>query len=71
MKPENDIRIRLRPGCICKGIRLHTIIEAIAQGANTPEKVKKATGIGDGSCKGKRCGEKVERLLREKLSLPG
>jgi bacterioferritin-associated ferredoxin len=56
---------RLKPGCICKGIKLIRLLEAIEQGATTVAEVQQACGIGDGSCKGKRCGEKITELLAQ------
>lgn len=55
---------RLKPGCICRGIRLQRIMEAIGQGASSFEEIAEITGIGSGDCKGRRCGKKVEELLR-------
>lgn len=66
MATEEEILARLKPGCICKGIKLHRIIEAIDQGAASFEEVARITGIGGGSCNSKRCGQKVAALLQEK-----
>lgn len=63
MATEEEILARLKPGCICKGIKLYKILEAIENGARSYEEVAKVTGIGDGSCKSRRCGEKVAALL--------
>ncbi|GAB4334939.1 MAG: hypothetical protein Kow0089_04410 [Desulfobulbaceae bacterium] len=63
MHPDDRTMARLKPGCICMGIRLHRILEAIEQGAMSFEEVAAATGIGDGDCGGRRCREKVEALL--------
>ena len=63
MQPDEKIMARLRPGCICKGIKLIRLIEAIENGATSFEEVARETGIGDGSCGGKRCGFKVAALL--------
>lgn len=65
MQPDDRIMTRLKPGCICKGIKLIHLIEAIENGASTYEEVARVTQIGDGSCKGRRCGEKVAKLLEE------
>lgn len=54
---------RLKPGCICLGIKLNRLIEAIEQGATTFDEVARFTGIGKGDCKGERCSKKVEELL--------
>jgi|GEM_PF-1651390 len=66
MVTEQEIIALLKPDCICKGIKLYRIIEAIAAGADCFEKVSRTTGIGEGSCNSKRCGEKVARLLADK-----
>lgn len=63
MQPDEKTMARLKPGCICKGIKLIRLIQAIEDGAVSFEEVARKTGIGDGPCGGKRCGEKVARLL--------
>jgi len=63
MQPDEKIMARLKPGCICKGVKLIRLIEAIEDGATSFEEVAEKTGIGDGSCGGKRCGRKVAELL--------
>lgn len=65
MGTEEEILSRLKPGCICKGIKLYTIIQAIEEGADTYEKIAEKTGIGGGSCDSKRCAEKVTALLAD------
>ena len=67
MDAEGKIRARLKPGCICTGIRLHRIIEAIESGAANFEEIADRTGIGSGDCGGKRCRKKVAALLLERL----
>jgi len=64
MKPDDQVMARLKPGCICMGIKLHRILEAIEEGAVTYEEIARKTGIGRGDCKGERCGKKVEELLQ-------
>ncbi len=59
------IKERLKPGCICKGIRLGKIMDAINKGARDFKKISDMTGIGDGSCQARRCGEKVNVLLEK------
>ncbi len=66
MNQDQDIATRLKPGCICKGIRLHRLIEAVDAGAASFEAVARLTGIGNGSCGGRRCRRKVEALLAGK-----
>lgn len=56
---------RLKPGCICMGIKLHRILDAIDQGASSYEEIADLTGIGQGDCGGKRCREKIEGLLKK------
>lgn len=68
MQPDERLMAKLKAGCICKGVKLIRLIEAIENGATTFEEVAAATGIGDGPCKGKRCGEKVAELLTHSRS---
>ena len=65
MQPDEKMMARLKPGCICKGIKLIRLLDAIEQGADSFEAVARLTGIGDGDCGGKRCQEKVEALLAD------
>ena len=67
MKPDEKMMARLKPGCICKGVKLIALLEAIEKGATTFEEVAAATNIGDGSCGGKRCSRKVAELLGEDI----
>lgn len=69
MPSEEEMVARLKPGCICKGIKLHAILRAIAGGAKSFDEVARITGIGGGSCNSRRCREKVVTLL-EKMVPP-
>lgn len=51
--------------CICKAINKSTMKKIIAGGADTLEKVQKATTAGSGSCGGRRCTPKILDLLEE------
>jgi bacterioferritin-associated ferredoxin len=66
MQPDEIIMARLKTGCICKGIKLIRLLDAIDQGAESFESVAKITGIGEGDCGGKRCRAKVEDLLADR-----
>jgi bacterioferritin-associated ferredoxin len=63
MTTEEEVLARLKPGCICKGIKLHVILKAIEDGADSFEEIAKVTSIGGGSCKSRRCRDKVAALL--------
>ncbi len=65
MKPDEKIMARLKPGCICMGIRLDKILKAIEEGARSFDDVARTAGIGRGDCGGRRCREKVETILRK------
>ncbi|MBU4236284.1 MAG: (2Fe-2S)-binding protein [Proteobacteria bacterium] len=69
MATEEEILARMKPGCICRGIKLYRIIEAIEQGATSFEQIAKVTGIGGGSCGSKRCGQKVAALFKKKTAI--
>lgn len=63
MQADERTLARITAGCICKGVKLIRLIEAIDNGARSFAEVATITGIGDGPCQGKRCGEKVTALL--------
>lgn len=66
MQVDEKMMSRLKAGCICKGVKLSRLIDAIEEGASSIEEVNQAVGIGDGSCEGERCGEKIVELLDRK-----
>ncbi|WP_297437201.1 (2Fe-2S)-binding protein [uncultured Clostridium sp.] len=51
--------------CLCKAISRKAIKDAIANGADTYEKVQNATGAGKGSCNGYKCKGKIEELIAD------
>jgi len=67
LTPE-EIRARFRVVCICKGIKLGKIADAITAGATTVAQVNRATGSGSGTCGNEsgvtRCRPVIEALLR-------
>ncbi|MBC2579340.1 (2Fe-2S)-binding protein [Clostridium sp. DJ247] len=60
-----EILDKLTKVCLCKGISRATMKKAISNGAKTVEEVRKATGAGSGSCCGRRCTPKIEKLLED------
>lgn len=66
MSEENqDILDKYTKVCICKAISRSTMKRVIKDGADTLEKVQKATSAGSGSCGGRRCTPKILQLLDE------
>ncbi len=66
MSEENqDILDKYTKVCICKAISKSTMKKVISEGADTLEKVRKATTAGSGSCGGRRCTPKILELLEE------
>ncbi|WP_448873715.1 (2Fe-2S)-binding protein [Desulfobulbus propionicus] len=63
MEPDERTMARLKAGCICKGVKLIRLIEAVDNGAATVAEVQRVCGIGDGPCQGRRCGAKALELL--------
>lgn len=64
-KPTDDeIRARFRVVCICKGVRLGKIADAIRAGATTFVEVNRAAGSGTGDCGATRCRPVIEEMLR-------
>lgn len=64
---NNEVLDKLTKVCLCRGISRATMKKAILNGAKTVEQVRKATGAGSGSCKGRRCTPKIEELLNNVL----
>lgn len=60
---NKELLDKLTKVCLCKGISRLKIKEAMINGADTLEKVQRATGAGTGSCKGTRCSPKIMELL--------
>ena len=61
---DAEIKARVRVVCICKGIRMGRLCDAIAAGAKTRKEVNQATGSGSGDCGATRCSPVIEELLR-------
>jgi bacterioferritin-associated ferredoxin len=68
-----EIRARYRVVCICKGIKLGRISDAIRAGAVTLQQVNRATGSGRGDCGrggATRCRPVIEEMLRNGGAAP-
>lgn len=63
---QEDIIDKLTKVCICKGVSKLTIKNAINEGCDTVEKVWQKTNTGNGSCKGRRCGPKIQSIIEER-----
>ena len=61
---EEEIKGRFRVVCICKGIRMGRICDAIIAGCATVTAVNRATGSGSGDCGATRCRPVIEALLQ-------
>ncbi len=61
---EQQIIDGLKLVCQCKGIRKSVFLEHIKAGLKTVDDLKKATGAGKGSCKGKRCTPRIAEMLK-------
>ncbi len=68
MQPDEKMMARLKPGCICQGIKLISLLEALEDGAESFEDVVRICGIGKGDCGGIRCRQKVEELLAKRVA---
>ena len=60
---EQEILDRLKPICLCKGIRKAVFLKHIAAGITTVDGLKKASGAGNGSCEGRRCTVRIAEML--------
>jgi NAD(P)H-nitrite reductase large subunit len=61
---NQDIIEGLKPICQCKEIRKSVFLKRVKAGLRTVEDLKKDTGAGSGSCKGKRCTPRIIELLK-------
>lgn len=59
-----EIKARVRVVCICKGIKMSRICDAVQAGCTTVEAVNKATGSGNGGCGATRCRPVIEEIIR-------
>jgi NAD(P)H-nitrite reductase large subunit len=60
----DEIKAKVRVVCICKGVKMGRMCEAIQKGASTVAEVHKATHSGDGGCGATRCTPVIEQLLQ-------
>jgi NAD(P)H-nitrite reductase large subunit len=63
---EQQVIEGLKVICKCRNIRKSVFLKHIAAGKKTVDELKKATGAGTGSCKGKTCTPRIEELLAGK-----
>jgi NAD(P)H-nitrite reductase large subunit len=63
-KKEQEIIDGLKTICQCKGIRKSVFLKHIKAGLKTAGELKKATGAGTGSCKGKKCTPRIAEMLK-------
>jgi bacterioferritin-associated ferredoxin len=50
--------------CICKGIKLGQIMDALKT-SETVNEVNRKAGTGQGGCQGERCGPVIKQLLKK------
>lgn len=60
----DEIKARVRVVCICKGIKMSRICDAVQNGCTTVEAVNKATGSGNGGCGATRCRPVIEQIIK-------
>jgi bacterioferritin-associated ferredoxin len=63
---DAEIIARFRVVCICKGIKMGRICDAIVKGCTTVKEVNRATGSGSGDCKATRCTPVILEVLKNK-----
>jgi NAD(P)H-nitrite reductase large subunit len=62
----SEIKARVRPVCICKGIKMGKICDAIVSGCLTVKDVNQKTGSGSGGCGATRCTPVILKLIDNK-----
>lgn len=50
--------------CICKNITDDDIIKVIKSGVTNIEDIKKNTGVTSGACRGSRCTDRIEEIIK-------
>ena len=61
---EERVKMLSRVVCICKGINLGRVLQAL-DGCETVQDVNRKVGTGSGGCQGERCGPRIKILLRK------
>ncbi len=61
-----EIKERIKVVCICKGIKLGKIQDAINNGCLSQDAVNKATGSGNGGCWATRCGPVIREMIEKR-----
>ncbi len=56
--------------CRCWDVTLDEVEEAVDQGIDDPEELKRILHVGMGPCQGRTCGKIVNRILSEKMRKP-
>lgn len=56
--------------CRCEEVSVQEVIDAIREGATTPDAVKRRTRAGMGLCQGRNCGRTVARLIAREMGRP-
>jgi len=51
--------------CLCRGVTEEKIIKLVKAGATSYQEIKEETGAGTGGCKGDRCRNQIEELIKE------
>jgi NAD(P)H-nitrite reductase large subunit len=63
---EQQIIDGLKAICLCKGVKKSVFRKHIKAGLTTVDALRKATGAGSGSCKGKRCTPRIIEMLESR-----
>lgn len=65
---DEEIKDKLTKTCLCRQVTRATLKAAIAQGADTLEKIESKTGAMTGCCKGNRCKSAIQDLIDQHTS---
>ena len=65
-----EIKARIQVVCICKGIKLGKVQDAIVNGCQTVDEVNRKTGTGNGGCGATRCRPVIEKMLANGGKMP-
>lgn len=65
MATQEQLVNQFKKVCLCRSIKAGTILKAIEEGCLSFEALRRKIRVGTGTCKAKRCREKIEAMVRE------
>jgi bacterioferritin-associated ferredoxin len=64
LEKNKQLLDNLKKICLCRSIKVGTVMAAIQGGTMTFEALRREIGVGTGNCKAKRCRTKIEDRIQ-------